>query len=81
MGATEPEEKVLTLEHSMGAQSPPAKTGKSQRPGEEKKKGSQSIVLLLKLRPHPSSPELHNPQPRPPEDPRDPVWPARKVLR
>lgn len=76
----EPEQKVLTLEHSRGSQSPLTKTGKARRPGEETKRG-QPVRLLLKLHPHPSSPEPHDPQPRPPADPWDPVWPAGKVLR
>lgn len=76
----EPEQKVLTLEHSRGALSPRTKTGKAQRPGEETKKWV-SVSPLSKPQSHTSSPEPQNPQPRPPEDQQDPVWPAGKVLR
>lgn len=42
----EPEQKVLTLEHSRGSQSPLTKTGKAQRPGEETKGGSASPFVI-----------------------------------
>lgn len=71
--------KVLTLEHSMGAQSSLTRTGKAQWPKEKTQMRVRQPCRPLQH--HPSIPDLHSPQPRPPGGQKDPAWPAGKVQR
>lgn len=79
-GGAEPEQEVLTLEHSRGGQSPLTKTGKAQKPGKETKKGGGTSVSALSKH-SPTPPGVSPIITQPPGDQQDPVWPAGKVLR